>query len=345
MPTIGDVARRAGVATSTVSNALSGNRAVHAATRERILAAAAELGYQPNATASNLRLGRTQTVGLSIPLDTPGITLWHGLYSQYIESLADMLNDHGYKLLLLVSRTPDAGDVIRVAQAGQVDGMILMQIRLQDPRLAGLQETRVPFVAIGRPADPRGLIWVDADLRHAAELAVQHLFDRGHRRIALLGNKPIFGYQYQALLGFRHAHRRRGLTLARDQILDVESPPDWHAGLASFRQSDQAPTALITTADIEALTALHVFADLGLRVPEDVAVLTLGGSVLTQLARPPITVVCGSAEESCRCSVDLLMDLIRGVRPARRQHLLPVSVTPRHSTDPPHWRVAQMSTA
>lgn len=336
MVTIADVARRAGVAPSTVSNAFSGNRAVNAATRERILTAVEELGYRPNVTASNLRLRRTNTVGLAITLDTPGRTLSHGPFSAYIECIADRLNDHEYKLLCLISRTPEASELVQLARSGHVDGMILLQIRVDDPRLSGLQEAGLPFVAIGRSADARSMAWVDADLSHAAEIAVQHLLDLGHRRIALLGDRPVFGYQQHVLTGFRRAHRGADIPLSRKQLLHLDPASGLQGALRPFTDEHDQPTALITTADIEAILAVQVFAKMGLRVPDDVAVITLGDSVLTQLARPSITAVCCSVEESCRRAVDLLLALIAGEQPSRQHHLMPVTLFSRQSTSVPH---------
>ena len=91
MATIADVARQAGVAPSTVSHALSGKRPIAAATRERIITAARELGYEPNATAGTVRVRRARTVGLSLPLDSPGRTLSHGPFAEYVADIADLL--------------------------------------------------------------------------------------------------------------------------------------------------------------------------------------------------------------------------------------------------------------
>ncbi len=219
MATIDDVARQAGVSRTTVSHALSGNRPVSAATRIRILAAAEDLHYQPNAAASSLRAGRTQTIGLSLLLDTPGRTLAHGPFSEFIEHIADHLSEHGHTLLTVVRRDPAPADLGRLARSGQVDGMILLQVRVHDPRITELRNARLPFVTIGRPADTRGLVCVDADLAEAGALAARHLFDLGHTRLGFLCHTPTFGYQYYALAGFRHAHRIAGLPLQPTQLL------------------------------------------------------------------------------------------------------------------------------
>ena len=109
MATIADVARQAGVAPSTMSHTLSGKRPVATATRERIFTAARELGYEPNATAGNVRARRTRTVELSLPLDRPGRTLSHGPFAEYVADIADLLAAHDDKMLCLVARSPEEG--------------------------------------------------------------------------------------------------------------------------------------------------------------------------------------------------------------------------------------------
>jgi DNA-binding LacI/PurR family transcriptional regulator len=139
MAAIADVARQAGVAPSTVSHALSGKRPVAAATRERIITAARELGYEPNATVGNVRARRTHTVGLSLPLDSPRRTLSHGPCAEYVADIADLLAAHDDKLLCLVARSPEASDLARLMCGGHLDGLILPQVRLDDPRVHALR--------------------------------------------------------------------------------------------------------------------------------------------------------------------------------------------------------------
>jgi DNA-binding LacI/PurR family transcriptional regulator len=139
MATIADVTRQAGVAPSTVSHPLSGKRPVAAATRERIITAVRESGYEPSATAGNLSARRTCTVGLSLPLDRPGRTLSHGPFAKHVADIADLLAAHDYKLLCLVARSPEASDLARLVCGGHLDGLILLQVRLDDPRVQALR--------------------------------------------------------------------------------------------------------------------------------------------------------------------------------------------------------------
>jgi DNA-binding LacI/PurR family transcriptional regulator len=333
--TIADVAKQAGVARSTVSQALSGNRPVSPEMRERILRVVAELDYRPNATASSLRSRRTRTVGLSIPIEMPGRVFAHSPFSHFFESIADNLSLLGYKLLCLVSRSPEASELVRLAREGHMDGLLLLQIRLKDPRVAALKSGGLPFVAMGRSANNRQIVCVDTDLGAAADLAVRHLLDAGHRRIAFLGDNPVYGYQHYALAGFKRAHQSQGLSLRREDLLPYDHATDIGTALQPFLDRDRGPTALLTTADLDAVTALHFFSDHDLKVPDDVAIVTLGDSDLTQLARPAITTVFYSIEDYCRRSVEVLVDLIEGKKPPRQPELLPVTLIPRGSSAPP----------
>lgn len=332
MTTIAEVAKRAGVARSTVSKALSGNRPVNTATRDRILAVVAELGYRPNATAKNLRIRRTRTVGLSIPLDIPGRTLALGPFSQFLENIADRLNELDYRLLCLVSRSLETDELVRLAREGHVDGVLLLQIRRQDARLAALQAEGMPFVAMGRPDDGCNIVWIDTDLGAAADLAVRHLLEAGHRRIAFLGDTPVFGYQQHALEGFKRAHQVNGIPLRPGDLLPYDPTVGVESALQPFLQTADAPSALVTTADLDAVEALRFFTTHGLRVPDDVALVTLGDSPLAQLVQPALTTVFYSIEEYCRRAVDMLIDLIEGKELSSRQVLLPETLIQRESS-------------
>jgi LacI family transcriptional regulator len=190
----------------------------------------------------------------------------------------------------------------------------------------------LPFVAMGRATNAGDIVCVDTDLAAAADLAVRHLRDLGHVRIAFLGDKPVFGYQYHALAGFRRAHKAYGLALQRDDLLHHVQGADIHAALQPFLARDHGPTALVTTADVDAISALHFFGEHGIRVPDDVAIVTLGDSVLTQLSQPAISAVFYSLEDYCRRAVEALIDLINGREPPRQHVLLPVHLIPRGST-------------
>ncbi len=336
MATIGEVARRAGVARTTVSHALSGKRPVAPETRARVLAAARDLGYQPNAAARSLTSRRMRTVGLALPLDFYEDTLPEGPFFGFIAHAADRLGHHDHKLLCLISRESDPGELVRLAQSGYVDGLLLLQVRYADPRVAPLRDAGVPFVTIGRPYDTMGLTCVDADLAAAAELAVGHLVDLGHRRIAFLtafrDGAPVYGFQYHALAGFERARQLHNLGSDQQHILTYDPAHGPRAALCALVDDPDGPTGLITTTDIEAAAALQILSAHGQSVPADLSLVTLGDSMLMELSQPPITAVRFPVAEETRAAVDLLMDILTGAQPGCRQRIIPVELLRRHST-------------
>ncbi len=340
--TIKDVARRAGVARATVSQTLSGKRPVAAATRERVLEAVRDLGYHPNATARNLALRQTRTVCLSLPLDRPDGTLPEGPYFQFIAGAAERLGAADYKLLCLISRKSQTDDVIRLARSEQVDGMLLLQVRRADPRVSALQEAGLPFVAIGRPRDRAGVVRVDADLTTAAVTAVDHLYALGHRSIALTtayqDGAPLYGFQYYALTGFRHAHHAHDLLFRHEQVLSYQPGDDPRTAVQPLVQGvrgfPRACTALITTTDYEAVLALNLLSAHGRRVPADFSIVTLSESALTTFAQPAFTAVSFSAPDETMLAVDLLVEMMAGQRPRLQEHIIPVELVVRGTSGP-----------
>src|SRR3954470_24262704 len=157
---IGEIARRSGVARSTVSYALSGKRPVSEKTRKRIQEVIDELDYRPNAAARALKEGRTRTLGLVIPPAGARLT------SMQLDFVASVV-EAAARVDLDVLLSPSGGDhdrsFERVIAGRRVDGIILMEIRLEDERVTRLQQAGLPFVTIGHTAHPHGTCWVDVD--------------------------------------------------------------------------------------------------------------------------------------------------------------------------------------
>ncbi len=338
MATIKDVARLAGVTHTTVSHALSGKRPVAPATREAILAAVRQLDYHPNANALSLTARRTQRVCLSVPLDAPHRSLSKGPTFDFIAAVGDRLSYHGYTLVCEISHGLDAAGVVDLVRASHVDGTLLLGTQLTDPRVEALRKERAPFVTFGRTRRPSDFVRVDADAAGAAILATQHLFELGHRHIALIlptlpGGEPALGSHFHALAGFRRAHRAFGLPLRRSQILTYDLAEGLGGRIAPLIDGTLGVSAVIAAGnDLEAVSVLRALSEHGRRVPEDISVVGLVDSPLTQLAQPSITVTDLPVNEMCTRAVDLLIDLIEGRRPRQLEHILPVKLLVRPST-------------
>ncbi|MFD6638439.1 LacI family DNA-binding transcriptional regulator [Micromonospora chalcea] len=302
--TIADVARHAGVAASTVSYVLSGKRTISATTRGRVLASIRALGYHPHAGARALASRRANVIALVLPLRT-GMQV--PVVMRFATAVVTTARRYDHDVLLVTADEGPAG-LHRIAGSALVDGVLLMDVELEDSRVPLLRELALPGVLIGHPADSTGLACVDLDFRRAGELCVEHLAAAGHRRIALLGAPAAV---YDRGTGF--AHRTRAGVRAGAERLGVD---------AVTRSCEEGPAAV--RRDLEALFADHpdvtglvvqnesavgpVLATLpllGRRVPRDVSVVAICPDELAE--QSALTCVPVPAEEVGRQAVALLM--------------------------------------
>jgi DNA-binding LacI/PurR family transcriptional regulator len=329
---IGEVARRAGVARSTVSYALSGKRAISAEKREHILRLVEELGYRPNASARALAEGRSRTVGLVIP--PPSHRLLDSQLA-FVAVLSELASSVDNDLLL----SPSTGDHDRSFQrmlSGQrVDGVLVMEVRMQDERIAALERSGLPYVLIGRPSDPRGLFWADYDYGGLVESCVDHLADLGHRNIALLNRPPEllaagYGPAHRAVHAFEAATTRRGLR-ARAYCC----PDDAAGGEASMKEilaSRPRVTAAVTINESALSGVGRALDHAGLSLPRDFSITGVVGERWAEDFHPPMTAAVVSPAELARSAFEMLMERIAAPRSEARHVLQSPSITLRGST-------------
>src|SRR3954447_24607379 len=194
-PTIADVARRAGVSAAAVSFAVNDRPGVSPQTRTRILAAARELGWRPSASARALTEARTRAIGLVLARDAAQLEV-DAFFVRFLSGIERALTAIDYALLLQLVPGGAAAALPayeRLAAAGRVDGFLLTDVEVGDPRFALLEQAGVPVVLAGRPADAScPFAWLET--RHGEGIAapVEHLAALGHERIAFFGGRADF---------------------------------------------------------------------------------------------------------------------------------------------------------
>jgi len=321
-----DVARLAGVSSSTVSYALSGRRTISAATRQRVEEAMAELNYTPNAFARGLAGARGGILALHYPYGRRGVT---SSEFEYVAAATDRARERGYHLLLWSNPIDDVEGLGALVSEGLVDGVILMELTAHDDRVGVLTGSRMPFSNIGRPDDVDGLWFVDADYDSLGRQAVDHLADLGHRRVFFLsqtiaaperGSGPLDRATH-ALAG---PARRRGLTL--ETHLADNSVPGGREAYAAFARSGARPTAVLAFNEMALAGFVQAAAAAGRSIPGDVTVVALSiGDLAAEMTSPPLTTVNPPGAEIAATAVDDLVDRIEG-----RRHEAPhVLVRPR----------------
>ncbi|NAZ81610.1 substrate-binding domain-containing protein [Kineococcus sp. R8] len=332
MPTITDVARLAGVSSSTVSYVLSGKRSISATTRARVEKAVADLGYRPHAGARALASSRTNVLGVVVPLRADVNV---NVIMQFVHTIATTARQHDHDVLLL-TQEEDAG-LQRVTSGALVDALIVMDIEAEDPRVAVLRAIAAPSVLIGVPRDDRGLTCVDFDFEDAARAAVEHLAGLGHRVIGLLGSPPETlrrraAYAERVRGSFEAAAAAAGVARAA-QACEVGTE-GVRAALAALRAEQPELTGLVVHNEAALPALLAELARAKLRVPADVSVVTIGASDASLHLPQPLDSLDMPAREVGRVAVEMVMARLDGPVAAETR-LLAAPLVERGSTAPP----------
>lgn len=331
---IGEIARRSGVSRSTVSYALSGKRTVSEATRRRIQEVIDELGYRPNAAARALKEGRTRTIGLVIPPAGGRLT-----YMQ-LEFVASVL-EAAARVDLDVLLSPSGGDhdrsFERIVTGRRVDGVIVMEIRLNDPRVTELQRAQMPFVTIGRTAQPQEVCWVDVDYAELIGRCVNHLADLGHRGIALINRSAEllasgYGPGHRAREGFTAAVARRGLTDA--QFCCADDVPSGEACVEQILVTHPEVTAIATINEAALPGMQRALERAGRDVPGRFSIAGVAARHWAEAFHPQLTAADVPALEMGSIAVELLIERIAEPTAAAKHRLLTPPISLRNSTGP-----------
>jgi len=333
--TIKDVARRAGVSIATVSYVLNESAPISEATRQRVLAAAAELGYRPSAIARGLRARESRTIGYSWHQRPPDY--WHPILDRFLYSMAETAEAQGYHILTFTHSSHDRPwqayeDLILT---GRVDGFVLSETNENDERIRYLLDRGFPFVAFGRANDTWDFPYVDVDGEAGVRMAVEHLLSLGHRRIGLIAwpETSLTGrYRYQ---GYVRALQAAGVPFDPGWVVRTE-----HTEAAGRRAmhtllslpADRRPTAVVAVSDLMAIGAMNALYEDGLVPGRDVAVIGFDDIPTAQYLRPPLTTLRQPIAEVGRRVVDMLLTLIRGEALSERGVLLPPELIVRDSS-------------
>lgn len=332
--TLAMVARRAGVSTQTVSNAINSPDLLRAETLERVRQAIDEMGYRPSRAAQTLRTRSSKLIGYGIQPTPPGVTA--PVMDRFLHALSEAADEAGYRILLFASApggTSLAGYEELLDQY-DVDGFVLSDTGRQDPRQAWLAKRGVPFVGFGRMWSGRQIgDWVDVDGASGTDAAVQHLIALGHRRIAFLGWPRGSGVGDDRADGWRRAMRWHGLPtrgLRAQSLGDIEA-----ARIAVKPLLDAGATAVVAASDVLALGCYHALRDRGAVPGRDVAVVGFDDSPTAGILSPSLATVAQPLEAVGRECVRLLLARIAAPAGPPERVLLEPSLVVRDSASRP----------
>ncbi|WP_212986230.1 LacI family DNA-binding transcriptional regulator [Actinoplanes auranticolor] len=315
-PTSSDVAAAAGVSRSAVSFAFNNPQRISTATRERILAAAQELGYAPSTLARMLQSGATQSLGVLLPQRLARI-LENPYYARFLMGVGQVCDQEGYTLLL----TPPLQDsVLKAIPYAAVDGFIVCGLETDRGEVAELVRRDIPFVLIDSDRYENAPS-VDVDDHGGAREVTRYLLELGHRRLAVVSMDPG---PDRALRGYRGplARRMAGITealaeagLGLDDIRLAEVPvtrTDGYRATRALMAGPQPPTAILALSDVLAYGAVDALRELGVDVPGEVSVTGFDDLAESAWFRPRLTTVRQPIVTKGRTAADFLISAIRG---------------------------------
>jgi LacI family transcriptional regulator, galactose operon repressor len=333
--TLRDVARAAGVHPGTVSRALNPatEGLVNPETVRRVRDAAATLGYRPNPMARGLKTNRTYTVGVLVP------DIQNPLFPPIIRGIDDGLGAAGYTPLIANTdndRERERTDV-EAMRARQVDGLITATARRDPEWLAGLAGVETPVVLVNRGVADGSLSATVPDDREGARLAVRHLAELGHRRIAHLAGPDELSTGHERRAGFEEAMRASGLAVEAALVRTGRAFTEREGArlCAELLDVDASVTGVVAGNDLMALGCYDVLAERGLGCPGRLSIVGFNDMPFADRFQPPLTTIRMPHYEIGVTAAGLLLERLQDEAAPPREVVLPVELVVRGSTGPP----------
>lgn len=325
--TIYTIAKEAGVSIATVSRALNNSPRVGRDTRERILRIAESLGYQPSAAARGLATSQTRAIALVLPqLSGP-------FYSELIRGAESVASGERFHLLIYACAGLDEKDSFLSLLSARVDGMVLGTSVNGGAFLRALTGRALPFVVMGTPYLGPAVTTVNPENLQGAYRLTKHLIEaHGIRGIGFIRGPHNRVHSHERLEGYRQALREHGLSPREEWIADGDFTEEGgYRGAMRLLTPDDRPRAIFACNDPMAIGAMAAAAGLGLRVPEDVAIVGFDDIPSAQYLQPPLTTVSVETFEQGRAAIAELLRQVADSAAPRRQVTLPTSVVLRRS--------------
>ncbi|MEU9180051.1 LacI family DNA-binding transcriptional regulator [Streptomyces sp. NPDC048550] len=328
MPTLDEVAARAGVSRTAASRVINNAPHVSRAKREAVQRAVRELDFVPNPSAQALATRKVGAVVLALSSDEPGLFA-DPFFAEVIVGVSAALEQTELELILLLANTPRGRERFeRLLRSRRADGVMLMALRGDDPLGRLGEEVDLPVVFGGLPLIGEPTWYVDADNRGGARLAAEHFARTGRRRPVMITGQVDARAAVAREQGFTD-----GLTLSGLPLLGVEPGQFTEEGGAGAMErllrAHPDPDAVFAASDAMAIGALRTLRERGLRVPEDVAVIGFNDLASARHTSPPLTTVHQPVRALGQEMARMLVSAIEGHRPSPL--ILPTRLTVRES--------------
>jgi LacI family transcriptional regulator len=338
---IKDVAREAGVSTTTVSYVLNSTptETISEETSKRVLAAVQKLGYVPNLNARSLSSSRSNLIGVLIPQTDPGkeFMFSNPFYGELLSSIEYTARQNGYHLLL--SGTNEDQNYLSIARNRGLDGIIIVGT-YPGENLNALKKLGVPIVLVDSYVNDDSFHTLGIEDKEGARIATRYLIEKGHRSIAFIsGSIRENGVNIKRYQGYVDALKEAGLPVEDRAV--YSGTVDYEYGLVAARQyldRGRKQSAAFITADVISMGVIKGLKQNGLRVPEDLSIVSFDDVYLAKMCYPSLTTVHQDIGEKGRQAVQLVLEAARSKEHQHKECILPLRLVERESVT--EWRDA-----
>jgi len=329
-----DVAKRAKVSLSTVSYALNGTRPISEETRRRISKAMEELDYRPHPLARGLASKHSRILAILFPVIERGIGITE---FEFINSAAHTASQNGYHLVVWSAETNEPDELRQLTQQGLVDGVILMEVHINDPRVNLLRKLEFPFTMIGRCDDDQDG-YVDIDFDGTMEHAIRHLSGLGHTRIAFVNqSQATYDAGYGPVVRTKKAFEDQTAASGLNGVMRFCRPSP-QAGFEACKEllSEHPKLTAIMVMNDRALPGiLQAIADHNLKIPQDLSVVALVSSVrMAEMMIPKLTTMEPPGVELGKLATELLINNLEGKSDGSPRIVIPCHLVMGESSGP-----------
>ncbi|SDC24250.1 transcriptional regulator, LacI family [Pelagirhabdus alkalitolerans] len=309
MTTIYDIAELSGYSITTVSKVLNDYPNVSQKAKKKVMQAVDELGYTPNSSARTLVTNKSWLIGVVFS-ENLGVGIAHPFFSEVIESFKKHVELYNFDLLFLSRNRGLEQETFNHLKHRGVDGVVVVQAF--GDNMVNIDESPFPIVFIDLPVDRPSS--VHSDNRHGSKLAVDHLVDLGHKKIAhIMGEQTVFAAD-ERIKGFKKAMESHNLAIPETYMVSggYFSYEGGREAMIKLLANQDKPTAVVVSGDMMAIGAMKVIEEAGLKVPDDISIIGFDDIAIAKHTNPPLTTIKQDKELIGRQAAIMLLDKMNG---------------------------------
>lgn len=328
--TVKDVAKKAGVAASTVSRVINDQPSISDATKKKVHKVMDELGYVPNIAARNLGKKITNAVGVVLPPLDSRERIGNPFYLEIIDAINEEARAHQMTIALATAKSFDLllQNVQQMHKQRQVDGFILLYSDSADPVVDYLYQEGIPFTLIGQPYQhEEEIVYVNNDNQLLGRHATDYLLKNGHKEIVFITNTTHENVYYDRYFGYQKAMMLAGSTV--QPSLDLERPEDFSDFLDTLTATKA--TAAVVIDDVFAVRVIQLAQMHGLKVPEDLSLISFNNSIFATLVHPYLTSLDIHIAELGKAAMEKIAALVHGNKTSGSQLIVPHELVQRET--------------